>query len=351
VSVSAIARPVRRDDRVVLPWLIGLALMILLMVVIGGITRLTESGLSITEWQPVSGALPPLSDAAWAAAFDGYKQIPQYAERHAGMSLDEFKSIFFWEYVHRLWGRLIGLAAIVPPLFFLARGGLSRAETWQYLAVPVLVGLQGVLGWYMVKSGLSVRTSVSQYRLTAHLALAVLIYGYVVWLAADRLAAHRTIDAFDDGRLRMAARIVLGLASVTLLAGGFMAGLRAGLTYNSFPLMDGRLFPDGYFLMQPWWINPFENITAVNFDHRWLAITTFGAIAGLWVAARRRHAPRRVRLPIDLMFAVAVVQVALGISTLLLAVPIPLAAAHQTGALLLFTCALLTVHGLSVRRA
>lgn len=343
MTVSAIAFPARRDDRAVLSWLIGIAAMILLMVVIGGITRLTESGLSITEWQPVTGILPPRGEAAWRAAFDGYKQIPEYAQIHAGMSLEEFKSIFFWEYVHRLWGRLIGLAAILPLIIFLARGQIRRGEAWRYLAVPMLVGLQGVLGWYMVKSGLSVRTSVSQYRLTAHLALAVLIYGYVVWLAADRFGDGVRVEA---GRLRSASRIVLGLAILTLLAGGFMAGLHAGLTYNSFPLMDGKLFPDGYFLMRPWWINPFENITAVNFDHRWLAIMTFGSIVALWIAARGVPLPRAIRLPLDLMLMMAVIQVGLGISTLALAVPIPLAAAHQTGAILLFTCALLTVHGL-----
>jgi len=344
---AAIAQPARRSDRPVVAWLIVTAAMILLMVVIGGITRLTESGLSITEWQPVSGTLPPLSDAAWAAAFDSYKQIPQYAELHAGMSLDEFKSIFFWEYVHRLWGRLIGLVAILPPLVFLAQGRIRRDQALRYLAVPVLVGLQGVLGWYMVKSGLSVRTSVSQYRLTAHLALAVAIYGYVIWLAAGLL--DRGVKGFEPGLLRPAARAVLGLATLTLLAGGFMAGLHAGLTYNSFPLMDGKLVPDGYFLLQPWWLNPFENITAVSFDHRWLAISTLCAVILLWLAARGRPLPRAARLPLDLMLAMVFIQVVLGISTLLLVVPIPLAAAHQTGAILLFTCALLTVHGL--RRA
>ncbi len=350
MTVSAIAVSAGRSDRAVRFWLIAIAVMTLLMVVIGGVTRLTESGLSITEWQPVSGAVPPLSDAAWQAAFEGYKQIPQFAE-HPDMTLADFKAIFFWEYLHRLWGRLIGLVAILPPLLFLAQGRLRRDEALKYLAVPVLVGLQGVLGWYMVKSGLSIRTSVSQYRLTAHLALAVLIYGYVVWLAADRYAADRPQHSrIAASPLLPWARLVLGLVLLTLLAGGFMAGLRAGLLYETFPLMNGQLVPDGYFFVQPWWLNPFENATAVNFDHRWLAITTFCAVIGLWLASRRTKLSDSARMPINLMFAMAVIQVALGISTLLLSVPIPLAAAHQAGAILLFTFALLAVHGLSSAR-
>ncbi|MGB8841859.1 MAG: COX15/CtaA family protein, partial [Aliidongia sp.] len=164
-------------DRLVAWWLIVTAAMVLLLVVIGGITRLTESGLSITEWQPVEGVLPPLGDAAWQAAFERYKQIPEYARVHFGMTLGEFKEIFFWEYLHRLWARTLGLVALVPPIVFLLTGRIRRGEFWRYFAVPILIGLQGALGWYMVKSGLSVRTSVSQYRLTAHLGLAVLIYG------------------------------------------------------------------------------------------------------------------------------------------------------------------------------
>jgi cytochrome c oxidase assembly protein subunit 15 len=338
-------------DRLVAYWLVALAGMILLMVVIGGVTRLTESGLSITEWKPVSGVLPPLTEAGWVAAFESYKQIPEYSQVHFGMTLEEFKQIFFWEYAHRLWGRLIGLAAIVPLLVFLVQRRIPGASTPRFLAVPVLIGLQGALGWYMVKSGLVARTSVSQYRLTAHLALAVLIYGYVIWLAADILrSAPLRLDAILARRLRHAARAVLGLVCLTLLAGGFMAGLKAGLTYNTFPLMDGRVVPDGYFIMRPWWINPFENVTAVQFDHRCLALASFAAVGGFWLASRRVSLPRSVRLPLDLMLGAVVLQVALGVATLVLVVPVPLAAAHQAGAVLLFTCALLAVHGLKPER-
>jgi cytochrome c oxidase assembly protein subunit 15 len=336
------------NDRLIGIWLAVTAAMILALVVIGGITRLTESGLSITEWRPVDGVLPPLGAAAWQAEFDRYKQIPEYAQVHFAMTLDEFKQIYFWEYLHRLWARLIGLVALVPPLAFLATGRLRRGEIGRYLAVPVLVGLQGVLGWYMVKSGLSVRTSVSQYRLTAHLGLAVLIYGYVVWLAASRLSTDAAPVPAALRRWRGVAGGLVALVFTTVLAGGFMAGLKAGLTYNTFPLMDGRLIPDGYFMQAPWWLNPFENIAAVQFDHRCLAIATLIAAIALW-AGLRRAAPARVRGPLDLLLALALVQVGLGIATLLLVVPIPLAASHQAGAILLFTAALLTRHGLSDR--
>jgi heme a synthase len=333
-------------DRVIAWWLIVTAALILLLVVIGGITRLTESGLSITQWQPVEGVLPPLSAAAWQAAFDSYRQIPEYAQVHFGMTLGEFKQIFFWEYLHRLLARTIGLVALVPLVVFLVTGRIRRDEFWRYFAVPVGVGLQGALGWYMVKSGLSVRTSVSQYRLTAHLALAVLIYGYVVWLAASHWPAARTALRPENRKWRPVALALVGLVFVTLLAGGFMAGLKAGLTYNTFPLMDGRLVPEGYFILSPWWLNPFENVTAVQFDHRCLAVASLLAVIAFWAAARRRALPLRVRLPLDLLLLAALAQVSLGISTLLLVVPIPLAAAHQAGAVLLFTCALLVLHGL-----
>lgn len=338
-----------RNDRLIALWLIVTAAMILALVVIGGITRLTKSGLSITEWNPVMGTLPPLDNAGWQSAFDSYKQIPEYAEIHFGMTLDEFKQIYFWEYLHRLWARTIGLVALLPLLGFLVTGRIRRNEFWRYFAVPVLVGLQGALGWYMVKSGLEFRTSVSQYRLTAHLGLAVLIYGYVVWLAVTRWPMDRASLPAAIRRWKRWAHHLMSLIFLTLLAGGFMAGLRAGLTYNTFPLMDGKLVPDGYFIMSPWWLNPFENVTAVQFDHRCLAIATLCAVVAYWAVLRRQTLPRRLRLPLDLMLGVALLQVGLGISTLLLAVPIPLAAAHQAGAVLLFTCGLLVLHGFKER--
>ncbi|HLY55602.1 MAG TPA: COX15/CtaA family protein [Stellaceae bacterium] len=327
--------------RTIALWLIATAAMTLLMVVIGGITRLTQSGLSITEWQPIEGVLPPLSAAAWQQAFERYQKIPEYQQIHFGMTLDQFKSIFFWEYVHRLVGRATGTVAIVCAIVACWR--TERRDWPRHIAVPVLVLLQGVLGWYMVVSGLSVRTSVSQYRLTAHLATALFLYGYCIWQAAslladDRMAAPRSF--------RRAAWGVLGLVCVTVLAGGLTAGTKAGLVYNTFPLMDGRLVPTGYFAESPWWLNPFENVTAVQFDHRVLAMTTLAAILGLFLWSLRLDLARRVRRSIGVLAGLAALQVTLGISTLLWAVPVPLAAAHQTGAVLLLTAALVSVHGL-----
>jgi cytochrome c oxidase assembly protein subunit 15 len=334
-----------RSDRPVFWWLIATAVMIFGMVVIGGITRLTESGLSITEWQPVTGALPPLSAGAWDEAFAHYRQIPEYQAVHAGMSLNEFKGIFFWEWLHRLWGRLIGLVALAPLVVFAIRGEVRGPRFWRYAAIPVLVGLQGALGWYMVASGLAVRTSVSQYRLTAHLLLAVAIYGYVVWQAAGlRIRAAEVSPGF-----RRAAWALLGLVFLTLGAGGFMAGLKAGLTYNTWPLMDGEVVPTGYFAVTPWWLNPFENVTAVQFDHRTLAEITFVAVLGFWVWGRRRAGNLHLRRCLDLMAGVVCLQFGLGIATLLSVVAIPLAALHQAGAVLLFTAAVLTVQGSSGR--
>jgi cytochrome c oxidase assembly protein subunit 15 len=346
-SITADAVPRRRfnTDQLVAGWLIATAALTFSMVVIGGVTRLTLSGLSITEWNPVMGVLPPLGDAAWQAAFAKYQQIPEYAQVHYGMSLAEFKGIFFWEYLHRLVGRLTGLVALVGPLWLLASRRIRLNGSAPLFAVPVLVLMQGVLGWYMVKSGLSVRTSVSQYRLTAHLALALTLYSYCVWQAANRLSpAVLRLDPAVVRWFRWLTGAVLGLVAVTILAGGFTAGTKAGLVYNSFPLMDGKLIPDGYFTVQPWWLNPFENVTAIQFDHRVLAILTVASVLTLVGLALRLRLPSRARLPIFLMLGTVLLQASLGISTLLWVVPIPLAALHQAGAVLLLTTALLSRH-------
>jgi cytochrome c oxidase assembly protein subunit 15 len=338
--VAVVPKQAARSRRPIAWWLIATAALTLLMVVVGGITRLTLSGLSITEWKPVTGVLPPLGDAAWREAFAQYQQIPEYREVHYGMTLEEFKGIFFWEWLHRLIGRLTGLVGIVCALIAFPR--VPRGEWLRYLAVPVLVALQGVLGWYMVKSGLSVRTSVSQYRLTAHLATALLLYGYCIWQAAEILAPGRAPAALRP--VHRAAGAMVLLVGLAIAAGGFTAGTKAGLIDETFPLMEGRWIPPGYFALDPWWSNPFENPTAIQFDHRVLAVTTLAAAFALWLWARRLAAEARLRRALGLLAALAVLQVGLGISTLLLAVPVPLAAAHQTGAVLVLTAALLAFH-------
>ena len=333
------------DERMIVSWLLACAAMIFFMVVLGGVTRLTESGLSITEWQPVTGVLPPLSDAAWQAEFAKYQAIPQFQLMHSWMSLADFKTIFFWEWLHRLWGRLIGMAFAGPFLWFLFRRRIPPGLMARLVGLLVLGGLQGVLGWVMVKSGLVDRVEVSQYRLVAHLGLAIVIYAAILWTAFD-LIWPRPPQVLPAGGLPRAAAAIVAVVFLTLLAGGFVAGLNAGLTYNTFPLMDGHLVPEGYWQLQPWWLNFFENVAAVQFDHRLLALASLTAIIALWLAGRRHGVGARGRRALDALLAMALLQVALGVATLLLVVPLPLAAAHQAGAVLVFTAALVACHAL-----
>jgi cytochrome c oxidase assembly protein subunit 15 len=325
-------------------WLFFCCGLIFLMVVVGGITRLTLSGLSITEWKPVIGIVPPLSAADWASEFARYQQIPEYRAIHFAMSLDEFKSIYYWEYLHRLLGRLIGVAFAAPFIWFLARRRLPRRLAPPLAGILLLGFLQGALGWYMVESGLADRVEVSQYRLVAHLALALAIYAAILWAALGIIRASPVPDASPGWR--RAAEAVLVLVALTILAGGFVAGTRAGLTYNTFPLMDGRLVPADYAQLHPLWLNWFENIAAVQFDHRVLAAATLSTIFVLWAAGLRADLPKPARKALHTLLAIAVVQAALGIATLLLVVPIPLAAAHQAGAVLLLTAAIVFRHTL-----
>jgi len=318
--------------------------MVFAMVVVGGITRLTLSGLSITEWNPIMGAIPPLSEADWQGQFDLYKQTPQYKIMNAGMTLAEFKSIFWWEYIHRLLGRMIGVAFLLPFAYFAIRGRIERKLVPRLCMLFFLGGLQGALGWFMVMSGLAERTSVSQYRLAAHLALALVIYAYMLWLALDLLGSMpgRSIAS----RAFKHARLLAVWVFFVMLSGAFVAGLHAGLIYNTFPLMDGRLIPDGLFDQVPPLVNFFENVVTVQFDHRVLALLTFALVVLFRHSLRNAAMPRRARLAANLLLAMVALQVALGVSTLLLAVPVSLAAAHQAGALALFSLALWTTHEL-----
>jgi cytochrome c oxidase assembly protein subunit 15 len=372
------AAPAPGNVRPIAVWLLVCCAMIVAMVVIGGITRLTVSGLSITEWQPVAGALPPLTEADWLAEFDKYRQTAQYQLINAGMSLASFKTIYLWEYVHRLWGRLIGAAYALPLLYFLLRRRVPRRLVLPLAGVLLLGFLQGALGWYMVTSGLADRVEVSQYRLVAHLALALAIYAVMLWTALGLLespspalwervarvarrehgegdgngAAARPLTTTlspDGGEgvffwWRRAAEAVIVLVALTILAGGFVAGLKAGLTYNTFPLMDGSLVPAGYAQLQPFVLNWFENVGAVQFDHRLLATATIAAALIMWAAGQRAALPRPARLALHALLAAAALQFALGVLTLLLVVPIALAAAHQAGAVLLLTAAIVLRH-------
>ncbi len=334
------------DTHAVRIWLCVVAALIVLMVVVGGATRLTESGLSITEWKPVTGTLPPLSQADWQAEFDKYKTIPQYEILNKGMGLEAFKQIFWWEWAHRLLGRVIGLAFFLPFVYFVVRGALRGTLLARCLALFVLGGLQGAVGWWMVASGLTERTSVSQYRLAIHLTLACFILTATVAVAQSLTPPK--ISAMSR-RVRWSAYGLLALVLLQIFAGGLVAGLDAGMSFNTWPLMDGRLVPTGAQLgaMEPAWRNLFENVMTVQFVHR--------TIAYLVLIAAGLHAFDAARLGGDVakgawaLLALVAVQAILGILTLVHMVPLDLALSHQFGATLVLIAA--TVHASDVARA
>lgn len=322
-------------------WLLVMCVMVYVMVLIGGFTRLTYSGLSIVEWKPLTGWLPPLTAEQWEAAFADYRRFPEYREINAGMTLDEFRTIFLIEYFHRLWGRLIGVVFLVPFVFFFARGWIDSRLLPRLLFMFILGGLQGALGWYMVKSGLVDEPDVSAYRLTAHLAMAVVILGYMLWVAMELLVPQGGLAAPDEaaGRRRFAWGMV-GLIFITILSGGLVAGNNAGFAYNTFPTMDGEWIPSALFALEPFMVNFFEDVTTVQFDHRLLALATVTGVLVFWMWARRAGTRRRARLAADLLAVTVLIQATLGIATLLLIVPLPLALLHQAGAVALFGSAL-----------
>ena len=311
--------------RLVKIWLAFMALLVFAMVLVGGATRLTDSGLSITEWQPILGAIPPLSDADWSAAFEKYRQIPEYKIVNRGMSLEQFKQIYWWEWSHRFLGRFIGIAFALPLAFFWITGRLDKALKSRLSGLLFLGAIQGALGWFMVKSGLVDRVDVSQYRLAAHLCLAAIIYAAMIWIM---------LGIGQPRRLTWPGALALGfsgLVIVQIALGGLVAGLDAGMAYNTWPLMDGAVVPDGLAAMQPAWKNLFENIMTVQFNHRVMAYAL--ALLAFLLAVWQRHSAL-------LLAALVLAQIALGIATLLQQVPIHLALAHQAGALIILAAAL-----------
>ena len=331
------------DNRRVAVWLLVCCGLVYAMVVLGGVTRLTGSGLSMVDWRPIMGWLPPLSDAEWEQTFAMYQQTPEFQKINAHMNVDDFKGIFWLEYLHRLLGRIIGVVFAVPFAFFLLRGTIVRQQWPKYLLMFLLGGMQGVLGWYMVKSGLVDNPHVSQYRLTAHLVAAFVIFAFMLWVALSLLfpVPGRSRHPFF-GR----AALLTALVSLTIVSGGFVAGLDAGEIYNTFPKMGGQWLPPGLAALDPFWRNLTENLTTVQFDHRLLAITTLIAIAIFWLRARAADLPRRARPANHALLLTALLQVALGIATLLLSVPLALAASHQAVAMLLFAVSLYLLHSL-----
>jgi cytochrome c oxidase assembly protein subunit 15 len=343
------ARPVRSrtSPRAVGLWLLGVAAMVWVMVALGGATRLTGSGLSIMEWAPLSGTLPPLSDAEWQRLYDLYRTIPQYQLVNQGFGIEGFKQIFWLEWAHRLWGRLIGLAYALPLAWFWLRGRIPAGYKGRLLLLLVLGGLQGAVGWFMVASGFEAdRTAVSPYRLVVHLSLALGLFAALTWTGLGLLRPRPAEALPAAGSIRRQAKAAAWLLAAAMLAGGFVAGNRAGLDYNTFPLMEGRLVPPGYWRLDGVWANLTLNVAAVQFNHRLLASLAALAALGAAFAGWRRLPPGFARRACLGLGGAVLLQYALGVATLLHAVPVWLGTLHQATAVLVLTTALLALHGL-----
>jgi cytochrome c oxidase assembly protein subunit 15 len=320
-------------------WLLFCAVVVYIMIVVGGITRLTQSGLSMVEWEPIMGIIPPIGEVQWMDVFNKYRQSPEYLKINAGMSLVAFKSIFYWEYGHRVLGRVIGLIYFVPLLFFVLKGMVPKAWYGRLFGLFILGGLQGLMGWYMVKSGLVDIPFVSQYRLTAHLGLALVIFTAMLWFAMDFLRGETRSNHASEGYLKATAWVVL-VIFVMMLSGGFVAGTNAGYIINTFPTMNGEWIPSGWLNIEPAWRNLFENPVMIQFVHRLIAIFVFTAVIIGFVEATKQ----RFRTAKWLVLTVMLAQVTLGISALVMKVPVVLGAAHQAGAVALLSAALYAAH-------
>ena len=347
--MTSISAPRTPEKRAVRWWLFSIALLIAILVLVGGATRLTESGLSIVEWKPVTGVLPPFTETQWTQAFDAYKTIPQYRALNAGMTLAAFKTIFWWEWSHRLLGRAIGVVYLLPFLWFLWRGGLSAELKRRLWLIFGLGALQGAVGWWMVASGLSERVEVSQYRLATHLVLALLIFAAVVW-TLRRLTERPPIAG--SARLKITSVALVVLTFVQLYLGALVAGLRAGLVYNTWPDIDGSLVPSAARLWfeQPWWRNLFDNTLTVQFEHRMTAYALLALAAFHAFDAMRSRAGTAAITGALWLLAAITLQATLGILTLLNQVPIVLALAHQAVAIAVLTLAVLQAERLAARR-
>jgi len=335
-------------DRAVCRWLKLCLVLILSMVILGGVTRLTGSGLSMVTWHP-TGMLPPLGNEQWLEEFNLYQQFPEFQKINRQMTLEGFKQIFWFEYSHRMLGRLIGLVFLLPFIYFWLRKMIKPGLTPRLIVMFLLGGFQGLLGWYMVKSGLVSNPHVSQYRLSAHLLSAILIYGFILWTIFN-LSTTDKYRRLADSSVDVWRKASLGLVTlllVTIVSGGFVAGLKAGLIYNTFPLMGGSLIPEGIGALSPWYLNLLENMVTVQFDHRWLAVGT-GILLIVWyMRGRFRFEEPVLQRSFKLVGMMVIVQLLLGIATLLMQVPVLLGVLHQAGALLLFGVLLFNIHALS----
>jgi cytochrome c oxidase assembly protein subunit 15 len=341
-------RDISENDRAIMLWLLVCLVLVFAMIILGGVTRLTGSGLSMVTWHP-TGMLPPLDTEQWLVEFKLYQQFPEFQKINNDMTLEGFKSIYWFEYSHRMLGRLIGLVFLLPFVYFWLRKMIKPGLTSRLMIMFVLGGLQGLLGWYMVKSGLVSNPHVSQYRLSAHLLSAILIYGFILWTIFNLLTTseYRRLAESSVAVWRKLSLGLIILVLITIVSGGFVAGLKAGLIFNTFPLMGGSLIPEGIGALSPWYLNPLENMVAVQFNHRWLAIAT-GIILIVWYIRGRSHFEETMlQRSFKLVGMMVIIQVILGITTLLMQVPVLLGALHQAGALLLISVLLFNLHALS----
>ena len=322
----------KRNNKAIVAWLYGCAFMVFAMMIIGAITRLTESGLSMVEWRPLIGALPPMNDAEWLRVFELYQATPEYQKVNAWMGIEDFKTIFFWEWFHRLWGRLIGLIFALPLIVFWVRGMIPHGYKFKFLGLLFLGGLQGLMGWYMVKSGLIDRPDVSHYRLAAHLSLAFIILGALIWTALSLTLKTRR---FENKNLFRHGVFTLLCVALTIIWGAYTAGLDAGLVYNeTFPKMGGQWIPPDFWKYDTVWMNITENHSAVQFTHRWLAVFSVLIILSFWVHAYLKNIKLKILYSLAI---IALLQMSLGIATILSGVHIHIAVTHQAGAAILFS--------------
>jgi len=338
-----------KPDPYVIRWLSLCAFLIFCMVVLGGVTRLTGSGLSMVNWHPIHGSVPPMSDLEWQEEFDHYKLSPEFIKKNAHMNVDDFKGIFYFEYSHRMLGRLIGIVFFFPFIIFLLQKRIKKPEIPKYMLMFILGGFQGLLGWYMVKSGLVNDPHVSQYRLTAHLLSAIVIYVFILWTILSLKNTYpfvpRAYSKFKN--IRTWSYILSGLILITASSGGFVAGLKAGLIFNTFPKMGEFWIPPDIMSLNPFYMNFFENLVTVQFDHRLLAITTATLITIYWIKSQFVPFKRCTLLTFNWLMAAVGLQVFLGVNTLLEHVPVVLGAMHQGGALLLITFMVINLHSIT----
>lgn len=339
---------ISQDDRTIMRWLQLCLFLIFAMIILGGVTRLTGSGLSMVNWYP-TGMLPPLSAEQWLQEFHRYQQFPEFKTLNRDMTIDGFKSIFWFEFSHRMLGRSIGLVFFLPLVYFWWRKTIKTELKPRLIALLLLGGIQGLLGWYMVKSGLVNNPHVSQYRLTAHLMSAILIYGVMMWTIFDLAnpEEYRSLVNSEQPGWRKISLVLMTLLLTTIVTGGFVAGLKAGLIFNTFPLMGGQLVPQGIGAMSPWYLNLFENRVTVQFDHRWLATLSAVVLIGWYIKGRSSFDNAKLQRSFKWVGMMVIIQLSLGIATLLAQVPVLLGVLHQVGALLLFSVLLFNTHLLS----